>query len=211
MMADDNAQYSDARVPCKICGRSFAPEVLAKHNNVCKKTAASAAKRKPFDSSKQRVIDGELSLKQIKQAQKKELKPPKSHWREKHQDFINAVRNARGVQAAIDSGGPLPPPPPPSINPDYIQCPYCSRRFSPQAADRHINFCKDQQARLPRSKPSPAATAKQNTRLNYQPPKPKAKTSPPAAVPPSSVPAARGGAKAPAPRGRAAPAPGRRF
>ncbi|XP_059139966.1 zinc finger C2HC domain-containing protein 1A-like [Physella acuta] len=190
-MADPEVQYSDTRVPCKICGRSFAPEVLTKHSNVCKKTAASASKRKPFDSSKQRVIEGELSLKQIKQAQKKEIKPPKSHWREKHEDFINAVRNARGVQAAIDSGGPLPPPPPPSINPDYIQCPYCSRRFSPQAADRHINFCKEQQSRLPRSKPSPVAAAKQNTRLNYQAPKPKAKTTP-AAAPAPSAPAGRG-------------------
>ncbi|CAL1543235.1 unnamed protein product [Lymnaea stagnalis] len=296
MMAEPEVNYSDARVPCKICGRNFAPEVLAKHNNVCKKTAASAAKRKPFDSSKQRVIEGELSLKQIKQAQKKleemlpqanhratafrgimalqpkeedsntsvdnpraadslsvlssstyyldelgrnvgdpfdetassadgrdvgdlldidqegctlDIKPPKTHWREKHQDFMNAVKNARGVQKAIDSGGPLPPPPPPSINPDYVQCPYCSRRFSPQASERHINFCKEQQARLPRAKPNPVAVSKQNTRLTYQAPKPKAKS--PAAAPPPSVPAARGVAtRAPpggASRGRAAPAP----
>ncbi|CAG5122254.1 unnamed protein product [Candidula unifasciata] len=195
-------KYSDSRVPCKICGRSFAPEVLAKHANICKKTAVNATKRKPFDSSKQRVIEGELTLRQIKQAQKKEIKPPKSHWREKHQDFINAVRNARGVQHAMEAGGPLPPPPPPSLNPDYVQCPYCSRRFNQQAAERHIGFCKDQQSRLPRDKPNVNAAAKQNARLGddnsdtensasqYQVPKPKPKSSP--VSPPASMAATRG-------------------
>uniref|UniRef100_A0A3B3QM61 Zinc finger C2HC domain-containing protein 1A n=1 Tax=Paramormyrops kingsleyae TaxID=1676925 RepID=A0A3B3QM61_9TELE len=33
--------------------------------------------------------------------------------------------------------------------PDYIQCPYCQRRFSENAADRHIKFCKEQAARMP--------------------------------------------------------------
>lgn len=31
---------------------------------------------------------------------------------------------------------------------DYIQCPYCQRRFNENAADRHINFCKEQAARI---------------------------------------------------------------
>ena len=43
--------------------------------------------------------------------------PPKTHWRQKHQEFINNVRAARGAQVAIDHGLPLPPPPPPSENP----------------------------------------------------------------------------------------------
>uniref|UniRef100_A0A4X2K1I0 C2HC/C3H-type domain-containing protein n=1 Tax=Vombatus ursinus TaxID=29139 RepID=A0A4X2K1I0_VOMUR len=30
---------------------------------------------------------------------------------------------------------------------DYIQCPYCMRRFNETAAARHINFCKDQASR----------------------------------------------------------------
>lgn len=30
---------------------------------------------------------------------------------------------------------------------DYIQCPYCSRRFNEAAAGRHINFCKEQSTR----------------------------------------------------------------
>ncbi|KAF3822561.1 hypothetical protein GH733_007935 [Mirounga leonina] len=31
---------------------------------------------------------------------------------------------------------------------NYIQCPYCQRRFNENAADRHINFCKEQAARI---------------------------------------------------------------
>jgi len=45
--------------------------------------------------------------------------PParKNNWRAKHEDFQRTIRAARGAQAAMDRGEPLPPPPPPSINP----------------------------------------------------------------------------------------------
>jgi len=43
----------------------------------------------------------------------------KSNWRQKHEDFVRTIRAARGVQAAMDRGEPLPPPPPPAINPGY--------------------------------------------------------------------------------------------
>jgi len=42
---------------------------------------------------------------------------PKSSWRQKHEDFVRTIRAARGAQAAMDRGEPLPPPPPPSYNP----------------------------------------------------------------------------------------------
>ncbi|XP_072499617.1 zinc finger C2HC domain-containing protein 1B isoform X4 [Notamacropus eugenii] len=77
------------------------------------------------------------------------LMPPvkKSSWRQQHEDLINAIRAAKQCFLAIKEGRPLPPPPPPTINPDYIQCPYCMRRFNETAAARHINFCKDQASR----------------------------------------------------------------
>lgn len=34
-----------------------------------------------------------------------------------------------------------------SLYSDYIQCPYCMRRFNETAASQHINFCKDQSSR----------------------------------------------------------------
>ena len=71
-----------------------------------------------------------------------------SNWRAKHEEFISNLRAARGVTAAQKTGGPLPPPPPPATNPDYVQCPHCSRRFNEHAAERHIPFCKEQKSRL---------------------------------------------------------------
>ena len=40
-----------------------------------------------------------------------------------------------------------------------MSCPYCNRRFNEKAAERHINFCKDQQKRLP-AKREPTAEEK---------------------------------------------------
>jgi len=47
------------------------------------------------------------------------------------------------MQAYVAKGGKLSdlPPPPPSVNPDYVQCPNCSRRFNGAAASRHIPIC----------------------------------------------------------------------
>ncbi|XP_041361264.1 zinc finger C2HC domain-containing protein 1A-like isoform X8 [Gigantopelta aegis] len=62
--------------PCKVCGRSFVKESLAKHQNACQKVSKP---RKVFDSSKQRVTE-DLPLRQIKNAQKKsgkDFQPPK--------------------------------------------------------------------------------------------------------------------------------------
>jgi hypothetical protein len=64
------------------------------------------------------------------------------NWRLQHADLIGAIRNARLAKRAMATGQPLPPPPPPSLNPDYVQCPYCQRRFNETAAQRHIPFCK---------------------------------------------------------------------
>lgn len=38
---------------------------------------------------------------------------------------------------------------PPVLSLDYVQCPYCQRRFNQSAADRHIKFCQEQAARMP--------------------------------------------------------------
>ncbi|KAL4710221.1 hypothetical protein ACJJTC_005394, partial [Scirpophaga incertulas] len=70
-----------------------------------------------------------------------------SSWRKKHEEFIQAIRAAKQVQAHLAAGGKLSdlPPPPPSENPDYVQCPHCSRRFNQAAADRHIPKCASYQ------------------------------------------------------------------
>ncbi|KAG8541890.1 hypothetical protein GDO81_028049, partial [Engystomops pustulosus] len=131
--------------PCKICGRTFLPAALKKHSPICQKSLVK--KRKVFDSSRQRAEGTDIPIvKPIKQRPE----PPKkqSNWRRKHEDFINTIRAAKGLGQILKEGGELPPPPPPSYDPDYVQCPYCQRRFNESAADRHINFCKEQAARI---------------------------------------------------------------
>ncbi|XP_049978222.1 zinc finger C2HC domain-containing protein 1B [Alexandromys fortis] len=130
--------------PCEVCGRRFAADVLERHGPICKKLFNK--KRKPFNSLKQRLQGTDIPT-VIKPPQSKVQPVRKSNWRQQHEDFINAIRSAKECALAIKEGRPLPPPPPPTINPDYIQCPYCKRRFNETAAQRHINFCKDQSSR----------------------------------------------------------------
>lgn len=76
----------------------------------------------------------------------------KSNWRQKHEEFIAAIRSAKQVQVHLAKGGKLSdlPPPPPSENADYITCPHCSRRFNEAAASRHIPKCADFQFNKPK-------------------------------------------------------------
>lgn len=161
---------------CTICGRNFAEDRIAKHREICQKTKSK--KRKVFDTTKHRVLgtDAEkyvLSKKKIgaggskksitaasttKAAVSAAADAKKSDWRRKHEEFIQAIRAAKEMQAHLAKGGKLSdlPPPPPSENPDYVQCPHCSRRFNQTAAERHIPKC----ATMKHNKPKPTAKAK---------------------------------------------------
>uniref|UniRef100_A0A8C3JRC5 Zinc finger C2HC domain-containing protein 1A n=1 Tax=Calidris pygmaea TaxID=425635 RepID=A0A8C3JRC5_9CHAR len=152
-------------LPCKICGRTFFPAALKKHGPICQKT--SAKKRKTFDSSRQRAEGTDIpTVKPLKPRPEPPKKP--SNWRRKHEEFIATIRAAKGLN--LKDGGKLPPPPPPSYDPDYIQCPYCQRRFNENAADRHINFCKEQAARITNKGKLAADTkGKLPTRTQYKP------------------------------------------
>ncbi|TPP56305.1 Zinc finger C2HC domain-containing protein 1B [Fasciola gigantica] len=152
---DDEDGVDIARYPCKICGRQFSSEILAKHETVCLKNARK--KRKIFDSKKQRtegipqppqkaLQSGVLAERDYKLAQ---IQERKNQWRKKHEEFINAIRAAKEYSNAKKTGGPLPPPPPPTVDPDLIQCKFCLRRFNEKAAERHIKFCESQHNRVP--------------------------------------------------------------
>ena len=66
------------------------------------------------------------------------------------------------------TGAPLPPPQPSAPNPDYVQCPYCQRRFQEAAAERHIPFCKEQSSRIERKAPSTKAKDVYNKRMQVR-------------------------------------------
>ncbi|NWH65496.1 ZC21B protein, partial [Geococcyx californianus] len=114
-----------------------------RHDPICRKVFNK--KCKPFNSLKQRLQETDIPTVKKQPPQKKQP-VKKSNWRQHHKDFINAIPSAKQVTKALKEGHPLPPPPPPSINPDYIQCPRCSRRFNEAAAQRHIKFCEEQAA-----------------------------------------------------------------
>ncbi|KAF5926339.1 hypothetical protein HPG69_011470 [Diceros bicornis minor] len=163
-------------LPCKICGRTFFPVALKKHGPICQKTATK--KRKTFDSSRQRAEGTDIpTVRPLKPRPEPPKKP--SNWRRKHEEFIATIRAAKGLDQALKEGGKLPPPPPPSYDPDYIQCPYCQRRFNENAADRHINFCKEQAARISnKGKFSTDTKGKAPSRTQYKAPALKKSNSP---------------------------------
>lgn len=104
--------------------------------NIChlQGTEAESFNRKPISAAARTVKTSTASK-------------PSNNWRSKHEDFIKTIRAAKEMQAHLAKGGKLSdlPPPPPSENPDYVQCPHCSRRFNEAAAARHIPLCKNMQ------------------------------------------------------------------
>ncbi|NXQ96282.1 ZC21C protein, partial [Sagittarius serpentarius] len=136
---------------CSFCGRKFLCTRLEKHTSICAKSQGS--KRKVFDSSKARARGTELEQhQQWKSSETPQNKPPRrNNWRQKHQVFIQTLRQARQVQQVLSKGGKVSdlPPLPPIENPEYVACPYCRRRFAPQAAERHIPKCKTIKNRPP--------------------------------------------------------------
>ncbi|XP_076165362.1 uncharacterized protein LOC143145664 [Ptiloglossa arizonensis] len=143
--AGGNVCATDLLVPCKMCGRRFAQDRVTLHEQICAKTGQK--KRKQFDTVMFRVKGTELERFVKKGHNKKQLEKPaevKTNWRRKHEDFINAIRSAKQVQAHLAAGGKLSdlPPPPVSDTSDYIQCPHCGRKFNKPAAERHIPKCE---------------------------------------------------------------------
>ncbi|XP_036061350.1 zinc finger C2HC domain-containing protein 1C [Onychomys torridus] len=136
---------------CGHCGRSFLLLRLQRHSTVCGR--AQGAKRKVFDSSRARAKGTELEqYLNWKGPDPAKTEPPrKSTWRQKHESFIRTLRHARQVQQVIARGGNPSDLPPvlPAENPDYVQCPHCSRHFAPTVAERHIPKCKTLKNRPP--------------------------------------------------------------
>ena len=159
---------------CPCCGRSFHPDVIDRHSKICQKNQIKSLKRKTFDSSKMRAKDTDIGkiqdeLKFVPSHMKEKTKLPmkKSNWKAKHDDFIKTIRSARG--------DPITSPKETKayVNPDYVQCEFCSRRFSESAAERHIPFCKEQQNRIKHKDNKATASDRMAKRNQYKAPLPK--------------------------------------
>lgn len=171
---DDVGQPS-VLTPCSICGRTFRPDALGRHQQICEKTKAK--RRKVFDSSKQRVEGTEIknAPKRATEPSPKQQKPKaKASWKEKHEELIRTIRAARGedVGSAVEGtakgvGGGRPP-----IPAGYVECPTCNRNFSDRAADRHIAWCQERRNRIPKSPASAEAVERLKARTKYKVPTP---------------------------------------
>jgi len=126
-----------AMAECSICGRHFNADRVAKHESVCAKTHAKQAARPHTAKPTATAATSSATAQQAA--------ADKDKWKSKHNDFQQAIQYAKQLTAAQQKGIPLAslPPPPPSVNPDYVTCPHCQRRFAPQAAERHIPACKN--------------------------------------------------------------------
>lgn len=107
--------------------------------------------------------DSEAFYKKAQKSKKVILR--KNNWRQKHEEFILAIRNAKKVQHHLAKGGKLkdlPPPPPSSEDPNFIRCPSCNRTFNEKAATRHIPRCAGYEHNKPKMKyrPIPSGSKK---------------------------------------------------
>lgn len=138
----------DSLVECECCGRKFAKERLEKHAAICEKNASK--QRKPFNEEEMRRKGTDLESATVTKTSTRDggaekPKPLKQkNWRDKRNEFINAIRAAKEVQAHVAAGGKASdlPPPPPTIDPDAKPCPFCSRKFSENAYPRHVAVCE---------------------------------------------------------------------
>ena len=124
------------RVECSMCGRRFAPEVVARHEQICSKTK----QRKPMNVAKQRLAGLDVTRPSYGAATATAVKPD---WKKKSEEFRATMRAARQVDSVLKAGGTAKDLPPPtySDNSHLTPCPHCGRRFNEKAAERHIPSC----------------------------------------------------------------------
>ncbi|XP_055028997.2 uncharacterized protein zc2hc1c [Misgurnus anguillicaudatus] len=142
---------------CSVCQRRFLRDRLETHMKVCER---KRPQRKIFDTSKHRAkgTDLEEFLKTNGRSRTpEEIK--KSNWRPKHESFIQTMRQGR----TYVPGGHQPQAVP-NLNPEYISCPHCGRKFAPGPADRHIPKCQNIKNRPSAPKQLPVTARRKITR-----------------------------------------------
>jgi hypothetical protein len=137
------------RVPCEQCGRKFSQTALAKHRRICKKIFGQ--KRKAFDMKHQRLDDEAMqaNANSNEAVYASKLAQKHSEWKNQSGMLREAVRSGKQYTQAIKEGKSTKDIPLMKSNiPDSrVPCPYCGRKFSADAADRHIPKCKNIKAK----------------------------------------------------------------
>uniref|UniRef100_A0A8B9IWD8 C2HC/C3H-type domain-containing protein n=1 Tax=Amazona collaria TaxID=241587 RepID=A0A8B9IWD8_9PSIT len=133
---------------CSICRRKFLCTRLEKHQSICMKVHSTV--RKVFDATKTCVNDTEPE--KYVQLKDSEPEPPRNkNWKQKHAAPIQTMCEAREVLQVHSKEGKVSAvlSLPLIKTPDYVPCPYCTRRFDPEVAKRHIPKCKNIKSRPP--------------------------------------------------------------
>jgi len=150
--------------PCSCCGRKFNPDRIAKHEITCKASKDKASKRKVFDQKKARIAGTDAAQHQgASKAQEKKYEKAAAkskNWKLKSEQFRAGLKAARDPNAA---------PAAPVENPDYVQCPHCSRKFNEGAAERHMPRCAESSAKAK----ARAGNTKSKKKAKYDPRKKK--------------------------------------
>ncbi|CEM35957.1 unnamed protein product [Vitrella brassicaformis CCMP3155] len=100
------APNADGLIPCQVCGRTFLPDRIAKHQGICRKVGAK--KRKKFDDFKQRKVDGMMH--RVNPAKEPHDSGVSSKWREESEQFRAAMKAAREAAAGLPPSSPPPQP-----------------------------------------------------------------------------------------------------
>ncbi|XP_043118369.1 zinc finger C2HC domain-containing protein 1C [Puntigrus tetrazona] len=116
-------------VPCDACQRCFARDRLETHMRVCER---KRPQRKVFDMSQYRAKGTDLE-EFMKTNSRSKTPPKKNNWRQKHEAFIQTMRQGRAHD----------------LHPEYVRCPHCGRTFAPGPAERHIPKCQNIRSRPP--------------------------------------------------------------
>lgn len=107
------------RVACAYCKRLFCVERIEKHQRICE------------SNFKKAEISRKVSPKQVKVGKGNrdsgDFHYPQSKWQRQHNDLISKLR---GDECSEDYE-------------EYVNCMYCSRRFAPGPAEKHIEKCKN--------------------------------------------------------------------
>jgi len=147
--------------PCKLCGRKFVEESLAKHQNVCKKVFFS--KRKGFDATKKRIIDSEHAM-LMKYSNKNDkyyqTSTKKRNWKKESEQFRTGLKLARQYEQKnnIDSKTFSLGSSKYGTTSSYSQyqtrgknqggggslkfCHYCNKNISSNGFLKHVSFCE---------------------------------------------------------------------
>ncbi|GBM54056.1 Zinc finger C2HC domain-containing protein 1A [Araneus ventricosus] len=154
---------------CQICGRTFNPKSLERHERICEKSK-KCNRRTVFNSFLQRAREIRAIPVTVDEKDKEKSKL-KGKWTEEHENLRCVVRGGKNSKEILNNGLSAQK----RVRPGYEQCPWCERHFNQKAAERHMSWCQEQKNRLPKTPPNAEALERLKARVKYQAPLPRRK------------------------------------